>query len=134
MENNQVPAPQPEVEKVVNYVDDLYRTSKTANVSLKNVLSVVTDAEEFLRYFRDRVAVEAAVKHVPETIEALAAKAKQGNVDAAKVLLEITGSLGKGSKQQVNIANQINLSVDELNELKREVLGNQTEATETVDV
>lgn len=122
MEPWQAPKLPPVEERVVKYVDDLYHTSKTAEVSLQEVLTVVASAEEFLRYYRDRTAVEAAVKHVPDIITKLADKAKKGDVDAAKVILDVSGTTGKNSQRQVNIANQINLSFDEMKELKQEVL------------
>jgi hypothetical protein len=112
----------PEIRRVVDFVDAIYRTGSEARVSLGDVLSLVADAEEFLRYFRDRTAIEAAVRHVPETIEAMAEKARSGNTEAARIILEVAGALGKAPRQQINIASQINLSMDDIEKLRRELL------------
>jgi len=117
-----------DVARVVKYVDEVYDQTKAGAPTLSEVMRVVNDAEEFLRYFRDRTAIEASAKHIPATIAAMGREAKKGNVDAAKVLLEVVGLLGKAMKNPtVNVATQINLTVDEARQLREELLDDSSD-------
>lgn len=75
------------------------------------LLEAPTEELEGLR--RDTVA--RLVPHLPEILDALIVKAKQGNVSAARLVLEV---LGLVRRPAVAVATQINISPRELQEIR----------------
>lgn len=84
---------------------------------VKGALRAAANAEVFLRIFREKIAVKAAV-YFPQVIDSIARKAvEDGNVSAANFLKDIIG-FNKSSKMNVNL-NNINVAPDELERLRR---------------
>jgi len=100
-------------------VEEIY--SKREECDLAEVFLSAVDIEEILRLGRQRTEL-AVLTHIPAIVETLAAKAKEGDIKAAKTLLEVAGLLNnnKGGGGAV-VANQINISPQELAQLEREL-------------
>lgn len=89
---------------------------------VKGALRAAANAEVFLRIFRDKIAVKAAV-YFPQVIDSIAKKAMEGNVSAANFLKDIIG-FSKSNKMNVNL-NNINVAPDELERLRRNLRGKE---------
>lgn len=120
---------QQQIDKIIELVDGIYNgdfARENRQITLHDVLNVVSDVEEFLHYMRGRIVIEAVAKYIPQVVKMLGEKASQGNLEAAKLLLEISGLTGAAAKMarqpQVNVATSINLTMDEVNALKREII------------
>ncbi len=104
---------------VVAFVDGIYKDWVVHGVSVKECFLTAVNTEEFLRLFHDRAAVQAAL-HVPYIIEALSKKAEEGDVEAAKLVLDVAGMVDKGKNVQNAI--QINISAEEQAQLERDFI------------
>lgn len=102
---------------IVAFVNDLFRNKSVNGVALRDVFMSVANMEEFLRLFHDRAVVQASL-HVPDIIETLSKQAKTGDVDAAKVILDVAGMTSKGKGIQNAI--QINITAEEQAQLERD--------------
>jgi hypothetical protein len=109
---------------IVAFVDDLFRNRSVNGVALRDVFMSVANMEEFLRLFHDRAVVQASL-HVPDIIETLSMQAKDGDVDAAKLVLDVAGMIPKG-KGTTN-AIQINITADEQAQLEKDFAGDDYE-------
>lgn len=109
----------PAESKVRQLVEEIY--SKREECDLAEVFLSAVDIEEILRLGRQRTEL-AVMTHIPAIVETLAAKAKEGDIKAAKTLLEVAGLLNnnKGGGGTV-VANQISISPQELAQLEREL-------------
>lgn len=109
----------PAESKVRQLVEEIY--SKREECDLAEVFLSAVDIEEILRLGRQRTEL-AVLTHIPAIVETLAAKAKEGDIKAAKTLLEVAGLLNnnRGGGGTV-VANQINISPQELAQLEREL-------------
>lgn len=90
------------------------------NFDAREVFLSAVGVEEVMRLARQRAEVEA-MKRVPAVIKALTHLAvAEGDVRAARTLLEAAGVLGlKTVQQQTAFVNQININPQELAELER---------------
>lgn len=99
---------------------------------VKGALRAAANAEVFLRIFREKIAVKAAV-YFPQVIDSIARKAvEDGNVSAANFLKDIIG-FNKSSKMNVNL-NNINVAPDELEQLRRNLRDRKVIEREVIEV
>lgn len=103
---------------IVEFVDNLFKDRGANGVSVRDCFMAATSMEEFLRLFHERAVVQASL-HVPDAIEALGNLAKQGDIEASKLLLEIAGMSGKDRGGVMN-AIQINITAQEQAQLERD--------------
>ena len=90
---------------------------------LSEVFLSAVDLEEVMRYGLKRLELDV-LKYMPDVIKALADKAKRGDVPAARALLEVIGAIGSG-RNTTTVANQINITTQELRELERDLYGKE---------
>ncbi len=108
---------------VVEFVDKLFQDRKVDGVSLRDCFMAAATMDEFLRLFHDRIAVQASL-HLPEVVEKLARRAKQGDIESAKLLCEVSGVVMRGRKAAQNVqAVQINITSEEQARLERALAG-----------
>jgi len=101
-------------ESIEAFVEKLFTEPK--EVSLQDCFMAAAEAEEYLRLMRTKLAVKVT-RDLPEVIDKVTEKAKKGSLDAARILLDITDT-AKRTGPVVNVATQVNLSSQELQELR----------------
>jgi hypothetical protein len=104
--------------EILNFVNKLFQDSVVESVDPKDVALATTHTEEYLRIVRDRTAVQASLG-LPGTIDAITEKAQKGDLDAAKLLLDIVGVIPKGNSSPQN-AIQINITPSEQAQLEKD--------------
>jgi hypothetical protein len=109
----------PDSPDVVEFVNKLFQDSVVNGVSVRDCFISAVTAEEFLRLYHDRLAVQASL-HLPAVIDTMGKLAAQGDTDAAKILLDIAGISGKGAKSVQNNAIQVNITPQEQAVLERD--------------
>jgi len=91
------------------------------NFDEREVMLAAVDVEEVLRLGRQSVELRA-MKYAPEMVDVLERAARlEGNVKAARTLLEVCGVLGRSRGEGLMVANQINITASELERLEREL-------------
>lgn len=116
----QPPAPSPDPGKALDkdierFVERLW-TDK--DVSLADCFVMAAETETYLRHVRNKTATRVSYD-MPEVVEALLDKAKDGNVQAAKIALELVG-FGERYGGQNNMI-QINISEAERQSLAQDL-------------
>lgn len=102
--------PESRDDELIEFVNKLFEDKYVNGVRLKECFMAAVNTEDFLRTFYERASVQAAL-HVPEIIDAIGAKAKQGDVDAAKLILEVARMTGKGSGGRYAPQNAIMINI-----------------------
>lgn len=98
------------------FVEKLFKEPK--DVSLQECFMAAAEAEEYLRIVRTKLAVKVTYD-LPEVVDKVIEKAKSGNLEAARLLFDITGAT-KRLGTTVNVATQINLSPQEQQLLEKD--------------
>ncbi len=101
------------------FIDGLLLDQSRGERTMREVMVMATDAEEYMRAFRQRAPLVAST-FFPEVLQAVADQAKQGDVQAARLLMDMLGLLSK-SQSQINNAIQINVPDRELNVLRKDL-------------
>lgn len=104
--------------EILDFVNKLFQDSIVESVDPKDVALATAHTEEYLRIVRDRTAVQASLG-LPGTIDAITEKAQKGDLDAAKLLLDIVGVIQKGNNSPQN-AIQINITPSEQAQLEKD--------------
>lgn len=110
---------------ITNYVDDLFAQRQVHGVSIKECFLAAMTAEEFLRLYHDRLAVQATL-HLQEVVDQLGHMAASGDIEAAKLLFDVAGVSGKGGANKgIQNAIQVNITAQEQAQLERDFSGCQ---------
>jgi len=96
----------PAKKSVVDFVDALL----AGEAGAKDALIAAVDTERYMRVFQERARVKAT-PYAAKAIEAVGEKAASGDVDAARLIFNITGLFA--AKGGINILNQINMTPQE---------------------
>lgn len=89
--------------------------------SLEEGFRVAPDAGDYLQILHDKAAVKASLD-LPEVLNKIAELAKKGDPDFVKIFLDVIGYDRKSSGgTTVNVANQINLTDNEREQLRQAV-------------
>lgn len=105
------------LEDIEAFVERLFVQPK--EVSLQDCFMAAAEAEEYLRLVRTKLAVKVT-RDLPEVIDKVTEKAKKGSLEAARILLDVADTT-KRTGPVVNVATQVNLSPQELQELREDV-------------
>lgn len=103
--------------------DELVRSAEVGKPSpdIGSVLRMAVDANEWKKLVRDRSVVQATL-YLPKIVKKVAEKAvKDGDIQAARLLFEYMDVIPRRAGQGVTVATQINITPQELEEIKREV-------------
>ncbi|BCV23288.1 hypothetical protein [Gelria sp. Kuro-4] len=106
---------------IVKFVDGLFSKCTVNGVSVRDCFLAAMTGEEFLRLYHDRLAVQATL-HLQDVVETLNKMALQGDVQAARLLLDVAGVTGKGGKNVQNNAIQVNITAQEQAQLERDFI------------
>ncbi len=93
----------------------------TPTPDINSCMRAAVDVAEWMRIVRDKAVVQGST-YVPAVIKKQAKKAVEGDSNAARLLLEFLDMMPKKTGGGVTVPIQINLSPQELEEIKSEVI------------
>lgn len=110
-------------EEMSALVDEIVRSAEegTAPPDINQCLQVAVDVAEWKRVVREKSVVQGTL-YIPAIIKKLGEQAvKDGDVSAARLLLDYMEMMPSKGGGGVTVATQINISPQELEEIKREI-------------
>ena|SRR5690554_1607434 len=96
--------------KLASFVEAMIeRRAETSSDDLRMAFQNVVDIAEYVRVLKNKTTIQASLK-IPRAIDALGEKAAEGDVNAARLLLDICSVLPQNTKGSATQATQVNVN------------------------
>lgn len=117
----QTPLAKEIADEMAELVEATVQSAETGAPSpdLYSCLRAAVDVSEWMRHVKEKTTVQSSL-YVPKALKALGDKAAEGDVNAARLLFDYLNLMPKKGAG-VTVATQINISPQELEEIKREI-------------